>query len=68
LRYRLHHKEGILNLISAVNGEIRNQLELIRWQKFVISIIFLFIETRSLTYKNGWLSGFIDSDGSVYLN
>jgi len=21
LRYRLHHKEGILNLISAVNGE-----------------------------------------------
>jgi hypothetical protein len=23
---------------------------------------------KPLTYNNGWLSGFIDSDGSIYLN
>lgn len=30
LRYRLHNKEGLLNLINDVNGEIRNPIRLIQ--------------------------------------
>jgi len=68
LRYRLHHKEGILNLISAVNGEIRNPIRIDQMTKICNKYNIPVIEPESLTYKNGWLSGFIDSDGSVYLN
>lgn len=75
LRYRLHNKQGILNLIHAINGEIRNPVRLIQlnkicWpeapeaEKYNISLI----QPIALTYNNGWFSGFFDSDGSVYLN
>jgi ubiquinol-cytochrome c reductase cytochrome b subunit len=29
LRYRLHNKEGLLNIINDVNGHIRNPIRLI---------------------------------------
>ena len=32
--------------------------------KFGINILY----PKPLTYNNGWLSGFIDSDGSIYTN
>jgi hypothetical protein len=32
--------------------------------KYGINILY----PKPLTYYNGWLSGFIDSDGSIYLN
>jgi len=68
LRYRLHHKTGLLNLIHAVNGEIRNPTRLIQLniicEKYGINII----EPSPLTYNNGWLAGFFDSNGSIYMN
>jgi len=33
LRYRLHHKAGILFLINAINGEIRNPVRLLQLNK-----------------------------------
>jgi hypothetical protein len=30
LRYRLHHKEGLLNIINDVNGLIRNPIRLVQ--------------------------------------
>jgi hypothetical protein len=68
LRYRLHHKIGLLNLIHAVNGEIRNPVRLIQLNKICLKYDIPLIPSKPLTYNNDWLSGFIDSDGSVYLN
>lgn len=68
IRYRLHHKEGLLKLINSVNGELRNPIRLLQFKrlcdKYNIELIF----PQPLNYNNGWLSGFIDSDGSIFLS
>lgn len=68
MRYRLHHKEGLINLIKNVNGNIRNPIRLLQLgaicEKYNIVLIF----AQPLTYFNGWLSGFMDGDGSILLN
>jgi LAGLIDADG endonuclease len=68
LRYRLHHKKGLLDLINAVNGEIRNPVRLLQLNKICEKYNIPLIQPSILTYNNGWFSGFFDSDGSVYLN
>ena len=68
LRFRLHHKKGLLDLINAVNGEIRNPVRLLQLNKICEKYNIQLIQPSNLTYNNGWLSGFFDSDGSVYLN
>jgi hypothetical protein len=68
VRYRLHHQKGLLNLIEAINGEIRNPVRLIQLNKICDKYNILLNQPSILTYYNGWFSGFFDSDGSVYLN
>jgi hypothetical protein len=68
LRYRMHHKQGMLNLITAVNGEIRNPIRLLQLNKICEKYNIPVIQPSSLTFENAWLSGFFDSDGSIYLN
>jgi hypothetical protein len=68
LRYRLHHKEGLLNIIKSVNGLIRNPDRILQLGKLCEKYDVILKYPQPLTYDNGWLSGFIDSDGSVYMN
>lgn len=68
LRYRLHHKEGLINLINDVNGEIRNPYRLVQLNKVCLKYGILLIYPQKLMYENGWFSGFFDADGSVTLN
>jgi hypothetical protein len=68
LRYRLHDKKGLLSLISAVNGLIRNPTRLLQLGRICDKYNIQLIQPNPLTYNNGWLSGFLDSDGSIYLN
>jgi LAGLIDADG endonuclease len=68
LRYRLHHRKGLLDLIKAVNGEIRNPVRLLQLNKICDKYNITIIQPDVLTYNNGWFSGLFDSDGSVYLN
>jgi len=68
LRYRLHHKKGLLDLINAINGEIRNPVRIIQFNKICLNYKISLIQPIPLTYNNGWFSGFFDSEGSVYLN
>jgi hypothetical protein len=68
VRYRLHHKKGLLNLINEINGEIRNPVRLIQLNKICDKYNIDLIQPSNLIYNNGWFSGFFDSDGSIYLN
>ena len=68
LRYRLHHKTGLLNLIKAVNGLIRNPVRMLQLGKICENYNIDLIHSQPLTYYNGWFAGFFDSDGSVYMN
>lgn len=68
LRYRLHDKKGLLTLISAVNGLILNPTRLLQLGRICDKYQIELIQPKPLIYHNGWLSGFLDSDGSIYLN
>lgn len=68
LRYRLHHRIGLINLINGVNGLIRNPVRLLQLSKICEKYNVNLIYPHLLDFNNGWLSGMIDSDGSIYLN
>nr|YP_008816009.1 putative LAGLIDADG homing endonuclease [Closterium baillyanum]AGZ90275.1 putative LAGLIDADG homing endonuclease [Closterium baillyanum] len=68
LRYRLHHKKGLLELINSINGFIRNPTRLIQLKQICDKYGMNLLYAEPLTYNNGWLAGMIDSDGSIYLN
>lgn len=68
LRYRLHHKSGLLKLIKDVNGHIRNSHRLVQLNKVCHKYEITLIYPEKLTFDNGWLSGFFDADGTVTIN
>lgn len=68
LRYRLHHKEGLINLINDINGHLRNSNRLVQLNKICIKYGLALISPEKLTYENGWLSGFFDADGTISIN
>lgn len=68
LRYNLSNKKGLVNLINAVNGEIRNPTRLLQMNKLCLKYSINLLYPKPLTFNNGWFSGFLDSDGSIYLN
>jgi len=68
LRYRLHDKKGLLTLISAVNGLILNPTRLLQLGRICEKYQIELVQPKPLIYNSGWLSGFLDSDDSVYLN
>lgn len=68
LRYNLSNRKGLKKLIEAVNGEIRNPTRLLQMNKLCVKFDIKLIYPNKLSFCNGWLSGFIDSDGSVYFN
>lgn len=68
LRYRLHHKKGLLNLIDKINGLLQNPVRILQLGKICEKYNIDLKDPKPLTYFNGWLSGFFDTDGSIYLN
>src|SRR6266571_4802085 len=68
IRYRLHHKSGLLNLINDVNGQIRNSNRLVQLNKILNKYELTLIYPDKINYDNGWLSGFFDADGTVTIN
>jgi hypothetical protein len=66
LKYKLAHKEGLIKLVNSVNGLIRNPTKMLQLDKVCKLYNIEFELSKPLTYHNGWFSGFIDSDGSIY--
>lgn len=67
-RYQLSHKKGLIKLINAINGEIRNTNRLLQMNKLCIKYNIELLYPNKLKYNNGWFSGMLDSDGSISLN
>jgi len=68
LKYKLWTKNGLINLINGINGLVRNPVRLLQLNKLCQKYNISLKQPMPLTFNNGWLSGFIDSDGSIYLN
>lgn len=64
-RYRLHHKSGILDLISRINGKIRQTNRMVQLQKLCDLYNIAYQPPTLITYQNGWFAGFFDADGSI---
>lgn len=66
--YYLRDQIGLINLINAINGEIRNPIRFEQFSNLCKIYGIIPLEASPLTYYNGWLSGFFDADGSIYYN
>ena len=65
LRYRLQNKEGMINLINRINGNIRNSKRLPQLHKVCTVLNIDIINPIPLTINNAWFSGFFDADGTI---
>lgn len=65
LRYRLNNKIGIIKLIHAVNGNIRNTKRLAQLHRVCSILNIETIMSCELTKDNAWYMGFFDAKGSI---
>ena len=65
LRYRLHHKEGIIAIINSINGQLLNPVRQAQFEELCEKISVEVIPTQNLIYSSAYLSGLMDSDGSI---
>jgi hypothetical protein len=68
LRYRLHNKEGVLNMISRINGKIRHSSRLKQLNLICSKLNIKMLEPDKLHNKHGWFSGFFDADGTITMS
>ena len=67
IRYRLHHRKGIEDLVYRINGEIRNSVRQ-RQLKILCSKLSIPYIEQPLSKENAWFAGFFDADGTVTLS
>jgi hypothetical protein len=65
-KYKLRNRAGLIALINDVNGLILNPTRLLQMNKLCLKFNIELKYANNITFNNGWLAGFIDSDGSVY--
>jgi hypothetical protein len=65
LRYRLHNKKGMVDLINRINGNIRHTSRLKQLESICLLLNIPIIYPNSITIDNGWFSGFFDADGTI---
>jgi hypothetical protein len=68
LRYQLGNKKGLITLINGINGLIRNPNRILQMNLLCVKYGIKVLYPKPLTFNNGWFSGFLDSDGSIYFN
>jgi hypothetical protein len=64
-RYRLHNRDGMINLINRINGNIRNSQRIPAFIKVCNILNIQYISAVPLTVSNAWYSGFFDTDGTI---
>jgi ubiquinol-cytochrome c reductase cytochrome b subunit len=68
LRYRLHNRESIINLINRINGKIRHSARLKQLNLLCTKLGMQLIMPDKLHYEHGWFSGFFDADGTITIS
>jgi hypothetical protein len=79
-RYRLHNRQGMINLIHCINGYIRHSSRLLQLHRVCQQLNIPVIGTAPLCYleeeeasemlplqanKSSWFAGFFDADGTI---
>ena len=65
LRYRLHNKKGIIELINRINGKVRHTSRVKQLESICSNLNIKISYPTAITKNNGWFSGFFDADGTI---
>lgn len=65
IRWRLHNRSGMIDLVKRVNGYIRHSSRLVQLNKICTVLDLQLLSPDTLHKKHGWFSGFFDADGTV---
>jgi len=65
LRYKLHNRAGMIDLITRINGHIRNSARLPQLELVCYNLNIPMIQPMEITKSNGWWAGYFDADGTV---
>lgn len=65
IRYRLHNKKGMIDLINRINGKIRHTSRIKQLEQICSNLNILIKYPSAITKHNGWFSGFFDADGTI---
>ena len=68
MRYRLHNKPGLEKLLHAVNGHLRNSIRQQQFKRVLDIYNIQYIEPGDFSWATGYVSGLLDSDGSIILS
>jgi len=65
VRWRLHSKKGLLDLLTRVNGYIRHSSRLVQLNRLTSVLGLQVLSPDSLECNHAWFSGFFDAVGSI---
>ena len=65
--FRIQNRKGIQELISLVNGNIRNSIRIPQFMEACQDHNITYMDANTLTLDNAWFSGFFDAEGSIIL-
>lgn len=65
VRWRLHNKSGMINLVNRVNGNIRHSSRLLQLNNICATLGLNVITANVLHKDHAWYAGFFDADGTI---
>jgi len=67
-RYRLHNREGMIQLVNCINGNIRHSSRVLQLHRVAQQLNISVIEPMIIDRSSQWFSGFFDADGTIGLH
>lgn len=68
IRWRLHNRAGMLELVNRVNGYIRHSNRLVQLNHVCAILNMQLLSPDTLHNEHGWFAGFFDADGLIGYN
>lgn len=65
IRYRLHNKKGMIELINRINGKIRHTSRVKQLESVCLALSIEIKYPCNINENNGWFAGFFDADGTI---
>lgn len=65
IRWRLHNRPGMVDLVNRVNGYIRHSSRLVQLNRVCAVLGVQLLSPDTLHNKHGWFAGFFDADGHI---
>jgi ubiquinol-cytochrome c reductase cytochrome b subunit len=65
IRWRLHNRSGMIELVNRINGYIRHSSRLVQLNRVCAVLGVQLLSPDALHNKHGWFAGFLDADGSI---